>query len=191
MSDDLTAKLNKIVPRVNSPAFLRSSDGGSDIGFHLFDYPPERELTVREHLASVVTQLSRQNPPCRVSCVNIFEIVIGYLQSRRLLTPALQQGRTKGDKWVARAFAGPLAESKLARTFADTARLAEHDVVFMIGIGSAYPLVRTHTLLSNLHPLMGRTPLVIFYPGTYNGQHLNLFGMAGDKNYYRAFRLVP
>ncbi|KPB91020.1 BREX protein BrxB domain-containing protein [Pseudomonas syringae group genomosp. 3] len=37
---------------------------------------------------------------------------------------------------------------------------------------------------------MGQTPLVLFYPGRYDGQSLQLFCQLGEKPYYRAFRLV-
>jgi hypothetical protein len=58
------------------------------------------------------------------------------------------------------------------------------------GVGNAYPLLRSHNLLNNLHPLMGDTPLVMFYPGIYTGQGLSLFGKLKETNYYRAFQLV-
>jgi hypothetical protein len=38
---------------------------------------------------------------------------------------------------------------------------------------------------------MGETPLVLFYPGIYDGQSLSLFGQIKQDNYYRAFKLVP
>jgi hypothetical protein len=31
----------------------------------------------------------------------------------------------------------------------------------------------------------------VFYPGSYDGQGLRLFDRLTDRNYYRAFRLVP
>ena len=37
---------------------------------------------------------------------------------------------------------------------------------------------------------MGKTPLVMFYPGRYDGQSLRLFGKLKNANYYRAFKLV-
>ena len=40
-------------------------------------------------------------------------------------------------------------------------------------------------------PVMGQTPLVMFYPGKYDGQSLRLFGKLKNNNYYRAFKLVP
>jgi hypothetical protein len=33
-------------------------------------------------------------------------------------------------------------------------------------------------------------PVVMFYPGMWNGQSLSLFGTITDGNYYRAFPLI-
>ena len=96
----------------------------------------------------------------------------------------------KGDDALLSALAAPLHASKLAKAFVEAARPEEQDLILVTGIGSAYPLLRTHNLLNNLHSLMGRTPLVLFYPGIYDGQSLRLFGSLKDNPYYRAFRLV-
>jgi hypothetical protein len=37
---------------------------------------------------------------------------------------------------------------------------------------------------------MRNTPLLMLYPGRYDGTSLRLFNILGDDNYYRAFRLV-
>lgn len=99
--------------------------------------------------------------------------------------------RERGDGPLLKALAGPLHESKVAAHFAETVQPQAHDLVLASGVGSAWPLLRSHTLLNNLHPVMGRTPLVLFYPGRYDGQALRLFGKVRSANYYRAFKLVP
>ena len=99
--------------------------------------------------------------------------------------------RDKGDEALKKALAGPLHESKLAAYFAEVARPDQHDLVIVSGVGSVWPLLRTHSLLNNLHAVMDKTPLVIFYPGRYDGQSLRLFGKLKSTNYYRAFKLVP
>ena len=58
------------------------------------------------------------------------------------------------------------------------------------GIGKCYPLLRSHTVLNNLHQVIDSVPVVMFYPGEYDGQELVLFGEIKDDNYYRAFKLV-
>ena len=52
-------------------------------------------------------------------------------------------------------------------------------------------MLRTHTLLSALHPIMGNTPLLMFFPGRYDGHSLRLFNTLAEDHYYRAVRLVP
>jgi hypothetical protein len=37
---------------------------------------------------------------------------------------------------------------------------------------------------------MKDTPLVMFYPGKYDGYSLRLFNTLAEDHYYRAFRLV-
>ena len=68
---------------------------------------------------------------------------------------------------------------------------AENDIIFISGVGSVWPLLRAHNLLNKLHALLGHKPLVLFYPGQYDGQVLQLFGKIKSDSYYRAFRLVP
>jgi hypothetical protein len=65
------------------------------------------------------------------------------------------------------------------------------DFLLLSGLGNAWPLVRGHELLSALQGVMGNTPLILFYPGSYSGRDLHPFGMIESRNYYRAFKLVP
>jgi hypothetical protein len=135
--------------------------------------------------------LAKKHQSLKVAHVNLFRLIIDYLKDRHLYERALEIQKAKGDNALRKALKGPLNEEKIARAFVEAAQPAAHDVVMMTGVGNAWPLLRSHTLLSNLHPLMNGTPLVIFYPGVYDGERLSLFGRLGDNNYYRAFRLVP
>ena len=66
----------------------------------------------------------------------------------------------------------------------------EKSIVFLTGIGKCYPILRAHTVLNNLHQVIDHVPVVLFYPGKYDGQELMLFSEIKDDNYYRAFQLV-
>jgi hypothetical protein len=138
----------------------------------------------------LLTQIPKRRPDLRVKHINLFELIIEHLHERKLYDKALTLQRAKGDAELAKALAAPLSPERLARVFAQAAAPAEHAMVLVSGVGTAYPLLRTHNLLNNLHSLMGSTPLVLFYPGVYDGQALRLFGLLEDTSYYRAFRLV-
>ena len=201
MNDPLTHRLNQILPKLTSDDFLSARGIGNEIAFYIFDYAPEDELRIREYIRFLVDHLPKNRSGLRVAHVNLFDFLIHYLKERNLLEKSFRLQREKGNDVLLKALKGILHEEKIAQRFAGIAKPAEHDLVLISGIGSAYPLLRSHTLLSNLHAIMGQTPLVMFYPGRYDTQTLRLFGKTGlaggsaeerkrKTNYYRAFRLI-
>ena len=198
MSRALTERLNEILPRITSEAFLSSEGIGNEIACYIFDYPPEEELRVREHLQMVLARLDSHHSELSVLHMNMLEVVLAYLDQRGLLDRALEMQARKGDAGTLKALQGPLAPERL-RDFIDAQhRPAEHDLCLISGMGSVWPMVHAHALLNCLHRIVGRTPLVMFYPGSFDGTTLKLFGRIesatatpGVKSYYRAFSLVP
>ena len=185
-------RLNQILPKISSDEFLHSKGLGNEIGFWIFDYPPEREMEMRDFLTrTVLTSLNKSQPPIRAGVINLFDLVIQLLQERQLLDKAIDMQQTKGDEAVMAALRPVLKEDKLAQKVVTLVDLDNIDLLMLWGVGSAYPMLRTHTLLSALHPLMGRTPLLMFYPGRYDGYSLRLFNKLSEDHYYRAFRLIP
>ena len=192
MSLSFEERLNQILPRITSKDFLNSKGLGNEIGFWIFDYPPEREMEMRDFLArTVLPSLKKFQPPIRPGEINLFDLVIQLLEERKLLDKAIQMQRTKGDDAVMAALRPILKEDKLAQKVISLVDLGNIDLLILWGVGSVYPMLRTHTLLSALHTLMGNTPLLMFYPGRYDGYSLRLFNKLSEDHYYRAFRLVP
>lgn len=190
--DVLKRRLDKIIDRLTTDALLENKGLGNEIGFYIFDYPPEYEMEVREHIQFIIRQLPKKKPDLKFKHVNLFELIIAYLTSRKLLDRFIAKQKQGGDlSSLAALIKGPLDPGKIAAAFIEEADPEHHDLVLVSGVGSAYPLLRSHNLLNNLHPLMGNTPLVMFYPGVYTGQGLRLFGKIKEANYYRAFQLVP
>ena len=192
MKLSLEERLNQILPRITSRDFLDSKGLGNEIGFWIFDYPPEREMEVRDFLSSTVfPALSKPNANVRFDVINLLDMVVELLQERNLLDKAIALQQSKGDEGVLPALRSVLKEDKLAQKIASKFDVASLDLLVLTGVGAVYPMLRTHTLLSALHPIMGKTPLLMFFPGKYDGHSLRLFNVLGEDHYYRAFRLVP
>ncbi len=192
MNDRLSERLNKIGPRLISDDFLESRGMGNEIGFYIFDYLPEEELKVREHIDFLVPSLPMQRQGLRVAAINLFELLVNHLRDQGLLQKSIGMQQERGSEALQNALKGVLDAQNFARHFASVVKPGTHHVVLIYGVGNAFPLVRTHSLLTNLHALMGRTPLVLFFPGQYDGAALRLFGDSrqGKAHYYRAFRLI-
>lgn len=185
-------RLNQILPRVTSRDFLDSKGLGNEIGFWVFDYPPEREMNVRDFLSgTVLPALARQVPPVIAATVDLLQLVTELLEERNLLDKAIEMQQSKGDDSALAALRSVLKEDKLAQKIAAKFDIPDLDLLILTGVGAVYPMLRTHTLLSALHPIMGTTPLLLFFPGRYDGHSLRLFNTLAEDHYYRAFRLVP
>jgi len=185
-------RLNQILPRITARDFLDSKGLGNEIGFWIFDYPPEREMELREFVSgTVMPSLSRQVPTIQAAAVDLLSLVTDLLEERKLLDKVLEMQLHKGDDSTLAALRSVLKEDKIAQKIAAQFDIAGLDLLVLTGVGAVFPMLRTHTLLSALHPIMGNTPLLMFFPGRYDGHSLRLFNTLAEDHYYRAFRLVP
>jgi hypothetical protein len=123
--------------------------------------------------------------------INLFEIVIEILDSRKLTERAFKVQKERGDDALFNALKGPLEQNRVAEFIAKKADLENSEFILVHGLGSAWPIIRGHGLLNALHAKVGSVPTVLFYPGEYDGLTLKPFGEIDSNNYYRAFKLVP
>ncbi len=55
-------RLDKIIDRLVSEELLSNSGLGNEIGFYIFDYLPEYEMEIREHIQFILRQLPKRKP---------------------------------------------------------------------------------------------------------------------------------
>ncbi|MDD1636073.1 MAG: DUF1788 domain-containing protein [Methylococcaceae bacterium] len=185
----LQSRLDLILERIENPRFLNNDGLGNEIGFWIFDYPAKHELVVRDYLKHLADKLGKRG--YQFINVNIYETIIEMLASRGLLERTFSREKQVGVDAIRNTLSGPLSQKKIAEFIAENIQPETLDFVLLSRLGNAWPLVRGHELLSALQDVMGKTPLVLFYPGEYNGRDLHPFGMIESRNYYRAFKLVP
>lgn len=185
----LQNRLNQVLSKIENPRFLKSDGLGNEVGFWIFDYPAAEELRVREYLNQLEKKM--QSRGHKFEHIHVFKVVLSLLQERDLLERAIAREKEVGASKIKKMLAAPLHQKKIAAYIAKKYDLNSLDFVLISGLGSAWPLVRGHELLSSLQDVMGKTPLVLFYPGEYSGYDLHPFGLVESKNYYRAFKLVP
>ncbi|ASM54351.1 hypothetical protein PNIG_a2319 [Pseudoalteromonas nigrifaciens] len=190
----LHERLDEIQPKIESEDFLKNQGLGNEIGFYVFDYPPEAELTVREHLEYMTERLDKRGRNFR--SINLFEAIIELLDSRKLTERAFKVQKERGDDALFNALKGPLEQNRVAEFIASkidfgSCEKNKTEFILLHGLGSAWPIIRGHGLLNALHAKVGNVPTVLFYPGEYDGTALKPFGRIESNNYYRAFKLVP
>jgi hypothetical protein len=185
-------RLDEILPRVTEPSFRESKGLGNEIGYHIFDYDSKYEMLVREHIAYIKERVSTDSSEISIREFDLYEVVLEILHNKGFLEKNFEMEKRKGSNFVLnatkKALRLTLNNDLVVQYIAD--RVKPNDIVFLTGIGKAFPIIRSHTVLNTLQKRVDQVPVVMFFPGNYDGQELVLFGEIKDDNYYRAFQLV-
>ncbi len=185
-------RLDHIESMIKKPSFRQNKGLGNEVGYYIFDYPPEKEMIVRERVKYLHDKYATSSDGFRVVVFDLYDIIIDTLETKGYIEKTADMESKKGLERVVRAVGNTMritAEDSLIVNHIKE-NTPENSVVFLTGIGKCYPLLRSHTVLNNLHQVVDHVPVVMFFPGKYDGQELILFGEIKDDNYYRAFKLV-
>lgn len=190
MNTKIANQLNEIEKKITSSDFLKGKGLGNEIPFYIFDYPPEEEISIRDHIAFLLRRLEEQYK-IKVLHINLLEFLVSYLKDRNIYEKSFVKETSEGADNLIKSFKAPLESKNLVKQLNSKYTPSSYELVIISGIGNVYPWIRSHTLLTNLQSIMDKTPLVMFYPGRYDGKSLQLFGKLNNNNYYRAFQLIP
>ena len=188
----LEERLDKAEAMIKKPSFRKNKGLGNEVGYYIFDYPPEQELLVRERVEYIRKKNEQSDDEYRIVVFDLYEIIIEILKEKGYLEKRYEFEKKRGFDRITKAVGNMLritAKDSLIVNYIRE-RTPEKAIVFLVGIGKCYPILRSHTVLNNLHQVIDNVPVVMFYPGKYDGQELILFGEIKDDNYYRAFKLV-
>lgn len=132
------------------------------------------------------------NPPSHIILleIDLYKTILDILEERGILKKAFELEATKGNATLAKTIA-PLVRPDRVNSYIQKKLRGDEQLVIMTGVGASWPLLRSHTILNNLHPVLDKIPLIMFFPGSYDGHELRLFNTFKDDNYYRAFPLIP
>ncbi len=187
-SEKLGRRLEQLFATLAKSAFLTNRGIGNEIGFYIFSYDPEFEPVVMNYLPRLKERLGQAG--VKVLEFNLYTLILDLLREKDVLDNTFALEARKGVAGLEKALKKIVRPEQLVAMI--ERRLSEpHDLVFLTGVGAAYPLIRSHTVLNNLHSVIDKVPAVMFFPGSYDGQELRLFNLLKDDNYYRAFPLLP
>ena len=188
----LEERLDQAETIIQTESFRRNKGLGNEVGYYIFDYPPEKELGVRERIAYMQGKNNRGTDGFELKVFDLYDLVIDILEAEGFLEQCFRFEQKKGMERIIKAVGNLLRindeNSLIVKHIQENT--PEDAVVFLTGIGKCYPILRSHKVLNNLHQAIDRVPVVLFFPGKYDGQELVLFSEIKDDNYYRAFKLV-
>jgi len=188
----LNKRFDLIEPKILEPSFLTGRGTANEVNFWIFDYDPEDEMAVRAHVEHLENKINRRETDIRIVCFDLYALMLDVLRSKNYLDKVKQMEESKGSEAIINPIKrtlrltedGDLIIAKIVENLTP-----EKDIIFLTGVGKAWPIIRSHTILNNLHSKVDKNPLIMFFPGNYTNE-LRLFGEITDDNYYRAFKLI-
>lgn len=185
---DIKSSLDKIIPKIREDKFIEGRGLGNEISFYVFDYEPENELLVRDYIQHVLKEFSHEGSGRKLIEFDLYKMLIEIAKEKRIYDRIPQMEEKQGKDALFKAMANFAKPEIFLQKIKD--QIQDHDVVLITGVGKVYPFVRSHNILNNLQEVFDKTPVIMFFPGKYDGLTLRLFDRFKDDNYYRAFRLV-
>lgn len=186
--ENIAQKFDHLAQVIQLPKFLKMEALGGEIPFFISTYNPIQGNEVAVAISGLMNKLEKNG--IGVLDINIYricmDILFEELGEEELFN--IEQDLEKDELKNALQSILDIPEVIMPRV-KSLIESSSAKVYFLTGIGSVYPFIRSHNILNNLQNVAKQAPTVMFFPGIYTGQSLELFGKLKDDNYYRAFNL--
>lgn len=192
----LEERLDQLETAIKKPSFRQNKGKANEVNYWVFDYPPEKELEVRERIAYLRNKNTKGTDGFELVVYDLYDIIMDHLESKNFVSKCKDFEGKKGISYVATTIQRTLKitdkDNLIVRHIIE--HTPENAVVFLTGIGKCYPLLQSpevfNKVLYNMPQEFAAVPMILFYPGTYTEQELVVFNELKEDNYYRAFRIV-
>lgn len=188
----LDERLRMIEEAISDENFIQNKGLSNEVGYYIFDYPAEEELKVRDHIENLKQRNLKNQPGYELKIYDVYDIMMDLIEEEGLYEACIEMEENEGLDYLIAAVNDILRidyDDNYFNTYIEE-NTPDNSVVFITGVGKIFPFVRSHGILNKLHLVFDRSPVVLFYPGKYDGLSLVLFSEFKDENYYRAFPLI-
>lgn len=188
MSKNINTRLDEMTKKLSEKKLFEANGLGNEINFHVFDYDPKDEYVVREYLNNYL--LKKKNLNLKV--FDIYDIIVEILEEKGFLQKAFEFEKKKGTKYLNELISKTIGIGSSNDLILKKigSEIQKDQIIIITGVGKCYGIVRGHTILNNLHSVITDNPVIMLYPGEYDGQSFKLFNVLKNDNYYRAFEFV-
>jgi len=197
--------IDELYEKLSSRQFQDTQNGDLFYNFFVYQYPADKEYEIRQQIKEFKEQLIRPINYVDVLTMNLFEEFCNFLdgQSFGKLHPSYLKYLIEKDGSNPDSVTKTLTNKANSDAFYEYVhnKIIRHisikddknrPYIFLYGIGSMYPYLRTNVFLTNYEKYnqSSNYKLIVFYPGNVNKNTYHLFGMLNDEHTYRATLLI-
>ncbi|MDU1443141.1 MAG: DUF1788 domain-containing protein [Clostridium cochlearium] len=183
---NINEKLDRLRKLIQDSDFLTGKGLSNEVNIRMFCYEPEDEMAVRHF----TKQLKNDNSlDCNLICHNLYHVFLEICEEKNLIKKILKMEEKKGSDFLQEK----ILKFSTTEAFAEKMQYEPHkpgDVLLLTGVGEVFPFMRVHSLLDELQTGFDDIPIVVLYPGSFDGRSVTLFNEFKSNEYYRAFNII-
>ena len=166
--------------------FLSGKGLSNEVNIRIFPYDPREEMVIRHFTEQVMADATL---PCRIVHRNLYQVFLAICEDIGITDTIPEMEQEDGSAYLLEQLHNAIGEGEFVAKI-DYPDHAPGDVVLITGVGEVFPFMRVHALLEALQPHFTGIPVIVLYPGEFDGHTLRLFGRMQPNDYYRAFRIL-
>ena len=179
----ITERLDHLKKTIQEDDFLQGKGLSNEVNIRMFCYSPKDEMAVR----SFTERLENEQLKCKVQIVDLYETFLSICEDKRILDRIPQLEQKRGKEFLEKQFERTCDAKVFAKKIIDN---FDEDLLLITGVGKAFPFIRVHALLNTIQEDLNDKPIVVLYPGTFDGHYVRLFNQLKPNEYYRAFNMI-
>ena len=82
---DLSQRLDEMELAIHKPSFRKGTGRANEVNYWVFDYPPEKELEVRERVEYLKNKNDRGDDDFELVVFDLYDIIIDFLEKKNFL----------------------------------------------------------------------------------------------------------
>lgn len=183
---NIKERLDNLRIHIQEPEFLEGKGLSNEVNIRIFCYDAEDEMTVRQFIEQITTD---QTIACHLVECNLYETFLALCDDIDITDAIPEMEEEDGKEFLLKQLHSAIGEGE----FIDKIQYEPHcpgDILMLSGVGDVFPFMRVHSLLEALQPHFSDIPILVMYPGTFDGSYVRLFDKLTPNPYYRAFNEI-
>lgn len=184
---NIKERLDKLRELVQNRDFLEGKGLSNEVNIRIFCYDPAEEMTVQHFVNQITTD---QTLDCHLIECNLYKIFIQICEDMDILDSIPDMEGSEGSEFTLEQLHSAIGEDEFIAKMQELGDYTTGDVMLITGVGDAFPFMRVHKMLEAMQPYFSDIPILVLYPGSFDGNYVRLFDKLSPNPYYRAFNVV-
>ena len=183
---DIKERLDNLRIHIQEPEFLEGKGLSNEVNIRIFCYDAEDEMIVQQFVDQLTTD---QSVSCNIVECDLYKTFLTLCDDIDITDAIAEMEEADGKDFLLEQLHSAIGEGE----FIEKMQYEPHrpgDVLLLTGVGDVFPFMRVHSLLEALQPHFSDIPILVMYPGTFDGSYVRLFDKLSPNAYYRAFNEI-